>query len=165
MEGKLELIGGIREMIYGEGVDKATGCFLPGSNIRNIILAHGYFERREFFILNVRGTHPCVYVNALLEDVANMGILAWGDYDDVDSYVNAHGGVTYCENYLKAEGNVYTGNWFGWDYAHYGDYLYFTADYYDLDLREHKWTINELLDECKSVIEDLKNLKNPKKED
>ena len=166
MDEKLELIGGIREMIYGEGIDKDTGCFLPGINIRNIVLAHGYFESREFFILNIGGTHPCAYVNALPEDVANMGILEWGSYDDVDPFVDAHGGVTYCENCLKAEGKTYIGNWLGWDYAHTGDYMYSTIDPYDFfGLREHKWTINELLDECKSVIEDLKNLKNSNKED
>lgn len=62
-------------------------------------------------------------------------------YDDIDIYV--HGGITYSGIH---ENKYYV----GWDYAHIGDYTFFSFSEND-----HKYTIEEIINDCKYAIDQL----------
>lgn len=104
----------------------------------------------RILILNC-GYHPCGYVGVPLNH-----LLAGIDYDNLD--IEVHGGLTFS---AKGDGNIWPENywWFGWDYAHAGDY----AGYEPLlqnQLGGKKWTTEEIYQEALSVIEQLENIKN-----
>ncbi len=68
-------------------------------------------------VVNVRGSHPCGYIQfpgiADLESYDDL----WIEADDEDFYI--HGGFTFLGS-LEFLG--LPGTWIGWDYAHYGDW-------------------------------------------
>lgn len=105
----------------------------------------------KYYILNL-GTHPTAYV-----EIPKQHKYFCKDYDDIDIY--AHGGLTYSNDWLMVSKDKKIENsWFlGWDYAHCDDYCGFYL--FDTDfLNEHtkKWTTEEMIKDCKSVIEQLK---------
>lgn len=140
----------LNPMIYG---DNSLG--LGGSLL--------YFEQKDGFeiaIVNVRGSHPCAYVNvpkSFLEKYEKQPELDFNSwYAD-----GAHGGFTYAEKEPPVCVRVFSpgeGFWLGWDYAHCDDY---TAifDYYGNVLNrnsdEKKWTTEEILEHAYSVINTL----------
>lgn len=73
-------------------------------------------------------------------------------YDDID--ISCHGGVTYSEPILKT---VDKKGWFiGWDYAHCGDYInYGDTSLNNLFSDDKKWTTEEIVEECKNVINQI----------
>ena len=96
------------------------------------------------------GTHPCCYIE-IPEGHRYFGV----SYDDIND-IECHGGLTYSDS----------NNWFetkhgwtiGWDYAH-------ANDWYGVKLSNGKinrhpydkaWTIDELREEVRAVIEQLK---------
>lgn len=101
------------------------------------LIGAGNYKNFDYYIYSF-GTHPCAYV-----DVGNTS-LDHVDYYDIN--IQCHGGLTYSEETLH---DLDTRSWFiGWDYAHYGDRL---GDFFG----GKKWTVKEITEECKSVIEQV----------
>lgn len=80
------------------------------------------------------GTHPVAYVQIPSKPIDTREI-------------SCHGGVTYSEGDLNIDGFEVKGFWIGWDYAHWGDCFGC--------LRGKKWTTEEIVEECKNVIDQL----------
>lgn len=93
------------------------------------------------------GTHPCDYV-----DVKNT-MFDGKFYADIP--IECHGGLTYSADYLPRTNDK---GWFiGWDYAHWGDLFYsqYNIDMGVIDIVSKEWTIDEVEEECKNVIDQL----------
>lgn len=89
------------------------------------------------YLVRSYGTHPCCYIS-----IPN------GEAIDTVS-LPCHGGVTYCEDVYPYQEEATDGfYWIGWDYAHAGDY-----QVYSYANRGKKWTTEELVQDCKDVIE------------
>lgn len=110
------------------------------------ILDQGNFYGFNYYIMNL-GTHPCCYVKIS----KNHAFFKKG-YDDID--IDCHGGLTYASNYLMGvDTDALDENWYiGWDYAHFGDYMYFKKN---MKLDGHKWTIDELREDAEEVCKQL----------
>lgn len=90
-------------------------------------------------------SHPCAYVQ--VKSVYPL--------DYYDRKIICHGGFTYYQRYLgkRGEENFRDGGlWLGWDYAHCVDYTCFPDGYVNDGKR---WTLNEIREEVKSVIDQL----------
>lgn len=86
------------EMTYGDATTK--------------VLCDGQYKGFNYWILNIRGSHPCGYIE-IPEDHEYYE----EDYDDV--YLPVHGGLTFSEDHLNG---IVEDTWIlGWDYGHYGD--------------------------------------------
>lgn len=124
------------------------------------VLYKGIYKDYTYFVISY-GTHPCCYV-ALDSTHPYYEVL----YDDIP--VNCHGGLTFSEHGLIDYKNKHTfipeSYWvIGWDYHHVGD---FSGFYYGKnDYLEHlrKWTTEELIEECKNVIDLLDSIANPQR--
>jgi len=145
----------MKEMIYGNNGRKSE------------ILVNGTYKGIQYVVLNIRGTHPCCYVN-LPEDHP------WTRYVGDNSYANfncgydeipveCHGGLTFADDHLNCkthyEGDKRVvdvslpGNWIGWDYAHCEDFTWYPGrEPYKF---EKVWTIAELIADCKKVIDQV----------
>ena len=105
-------------------------------------IAAGTYKNFDYYVLNLH-THPTAYVD--VSDSLLNGVL----YYDIDIF--CHGGLTYSEPTLKT---VDKKGWFvGWDYAHYGDYIHGVETY--LNYYNKKWTTEEIVKECKNVINQI----------
>lgn len=97
-----------------------------------------------YVILNL-GTHPTAYIG-----VPENSILANFDYEKMP--LEVHGGLTYSkkgnDEFLKS--GFY---WYGWDYAHSGDY----AGYYE-ESDDKRWTTKEIKDEVSDVSYQLSQI-------
>jgi len=95
------------------------------------------------------GTHPVAYVG-----LPENHIFAGFDYFDL-AFINVHGGFTYSE---RGDGNYLPKGywWYGWDYAHSGDWKgYFEGSSEFLGRRLKRWTTEEIYDEAKYVAEQM----------
>jgi len=107
------------------------------------VLFEGFVNFHKVKILNL-GTHPCAYIGV------PKGNYFYGmDYNTLDRYISAHGGLTFSElgNGKPLDKDYF---WFGWDYAHAGDYMGYSSDE-----KEHKWTTKDIYDHCKWATEDF----------
>lgn len=94
------------------------------------------------------GASWCAYLG-----VPESHPLADREYDDLP--LRVHGGLTYAG---KLDGK-YEGEYFyGWDYAHMGDHLWYEVPVPMLDRNEHKWTIKEVYDDAVNAVWDFKSL-------
>lgn len=103
------------------------------------VLYSGEYKGHKFVIINL-WSHPTAYVEN------KMGIIDYNAWliDDV----KVHGGFTYCDiGYWNEESNKIS--WLGWDYAHYGDYIYGNT------LSGKQWSTTEIYEEVKSVIDQI----------
>ena len=108
-------------------------------------IAEGEYNGLTYYVLNM-GTHPCAYV-----DVTNTNLHGKG-YDDID--IECHYGLTYASNRLATVEKI---GWFiGWDYAHYGDFAGYELAMPTLSTHGKMWTTEEMVGECKSVIDQIK---------
>ena len=121
-----------------------------GKKMKRELLCEDTYLGFKYYILNL-GTHPTAYV-----EIPKVHKYFGKDYDDID--IDVHGGLTYSDDYLYiSEDKKIKNSWFlGWDYAHAYDY----CGFYPLDtdfLNEHtkKWTTEEMIEDCKSVIKQL----------
>jgi hypothetical protein len=102
------------------------------------LLERNTYKDHEYFVISL-GTHPCGYVklngeNPTLEDVC------------------CHGGITYKESHLRISNEeTLSGEFIGWDYAHCGDYMGYDEDW----CRGVKYTTEDIVEECKRVIDEL----------
>lgn len=141
----------MKDMIYGNNGGKI------------VLLDYGTYEGYDYAILNIRGSHPCCYVRLPFDH--RLADDALEDYNSL--VIHCHGGITYSEKYLRIGGYISgnewveevkdeSGVWIGWDYAHAGDYIYYTSSIYTLSLREDtKYTTEELLEDVKDVIDQI----------
>ena len=106
-------------------------------------LAEGQEGRYKWVVLSF-GTHPCGYV-AVPEDHPFYG----KEYFDIADKIEVHGGLTFGSK-IKDFGEDF---WFGWDYVHLGDHTWFFSHRLGKD---KKWTTQEIVDECLSVIKQLR---------
>ena len=124
--------------------------YTPNRKNKGEILATGTYKNFKYYVVSY-GTHPCAYV-----DVSNTS-LANKDYHEND--INCHGGLTYGRDYLSAvDTERANGKWYiGWDYDHYGDYT--SNPFVDMfgvcGECEKRWTTEEIVAECKSVINQI----------
>lgn len=103
-------------------------------------LAAGTFLGYPYLIIS-NGTHPCCYVQV------PKGHEYYGkEWEDID--ILCHGGITFSQ--------TNTDCWIGWDYAHVDDQ--YGADDFILNRKGKKWTTEEMLEEIKNVINQLKAL-------
>ena len=120
------------------------------------ILDKGNYKGKDYVILNMRGSHPCAYVQSNI------------NYYDREKYPGydepAHCGFTfyntlshwqYKVNLDEETKKLFNKYFVGWDYGHFGDY---TAPFFDypeelLSTEDKKWTTKEILDNVKEVIE------------
>lgn len=110
------------------------------------ILAKGIYKGIRYLVMNVRGTHPCGYVNVAHTKFEKL------DYMDLDC-INCHGGLTYSSKCSPCECEE-DGWWLGWDYAHFGDYNVYTGHSYDTDFSK-KYTTEDVVHECIHVINQI----------
>lgn len=111
-------------------------------------IADGEYKGFKYYVLNL-GTHPCSYV-----DVTETKLCGC-HYDSIN--IDCHYGLTYSEPTLAT---VDKEGWFvGWDYAHYDDYAGYEVKF-PLNLRSNgkKWTTEEMVSECKAVIDQILNI-------
>ena len=92
-----------------------------------------------------RGNHPCAYVT--IPDEHFVVESKMSDYYEVDRVckIDVHGGLTYMN-----------GNEIGWDYAHSGDFCYYSPNPY-----EHKYTREEIMEDIERAIEALEQADKP----
>lgn len=110
--------------------------------IEPIVLLSGYRQGIQYKILDL-GSHPTAYIGFPKESkFVNK------DYDELYS-INVHGGLTYSK---WGDGRVLPSSyyWFGWDYAHLGDYYAIEDSSYSDDGK--KWTTEEIFNHVLSVI-------------
>ena len=118
-----------------------------------LLIRMDYYRGYFYYILSL-GTHPTAYVQ--LDNEKNK---LYGKTMEELDYIQCHGDITYSESYLISEymakgDNRYfvKDSWvIGWDYNHAGD---FDGGRY-CDIQCKKWTVNEIVDECKCVIEQI----------
>lgn len=121
-------------------------------------------EKRTIVRNKKHGKLRFVVLRANFSWTAYVGIpedheLAGKNYDDID--VNCHGGLTYSGK--GGDGFLPKGYyWYGWDYAHLGDYCWYESDGYEprfIDrTRDHKWTIEEVEKDSWSAIYEFRKL-------
>ena len=141
----------MNEMIYGD-----TEALKNGHKI----IESGTFEGIDYKIVNIRGSHPCAYIRPTQDIITKYQESGDAEYDEYDGWrIDVHGGVTFYGIYDdEAFGND---EWIGWDYAHLCDYTCIVdceGNIYNPDVQdyEHKWTIEELYEEVKEAIKELK---------
>lgn len=119
------------------------------------LLAKGNYNGCDYFVLNY-GSHPCGYVNVKGTSLEGK------NYWDIYNLIDVHGGVNYSRPDLHAFAN---GGWFiGWSYDHFRDYHRGLASLGIVD-GYRKWSTDEIIAECESVIDQVRDLeKKVKKE-
>lgn len=100
------------------------------------ILDSGVYRNRKYSIISL-GSHPCAYVE--FHNEFERG-------DDLWYKTPCHGGITF-DDYAYWDENDET-YYIGWDYAHSEDYLPY-------NVYGKKWTIQEILENVKEVIDYL----------
>lgn len=128
------------------------------TKIKNVVLLDsGSYKDFKYYIANNCGQYPVAYIKV----PDNIKINCKDPYSiDLSS---PHGGFTFgCENYIPPllKGIATNGNYLGWDYAHYGDYL----SYYAIESLcfMKKWTTKEILEQVKNTIDEIDELINYK---
>lgn len=106
-------------------------------------LAEGKDGEYEWKVLSL-GSHPCGYVS-----VPKNHPFYGMSYLEIEDKIEVHGGLTFSG---KLHG--FDGFWFGWDYAHAGDYTYMPIY---VSITDKRWTTQEVVDECLRVIEQFRS--------
>lgn len=104
------------------------------------LLDRGIYKDHEYFVISM-GTHPCAYVKLN------------GENPEMADNAPCHGGITYNEDYLKLPDGEIKGNFIGWDYAHYGDYMGYYERLHDGSFDGQMYTTSQIVGECKEVID------------
>lgn len=121
------------------------------------VLVDDAYKGYRYLIISY-GQYPCAYV--VLE---SWHPCYMEKYDSLD--ILCHGGLTYSEFGLRAPKKrgkaqkVISNNFWaiGWDYGHWSDFLghYIECEETDILIKNKKWTTQEIVEEAKSVIEQL----------
>ena len=123
------------------------------------VLYLGKYKRYDFFILNL-GTHPTAYVR-----IPRTHPFFGKDYDYCSPPHGFEGGpFTFSNssaNFANFLDTPIPGGWYlGWDYAHINDWLGYLSDEQNIQMGNHKHTTEEMILDCKNVIEYLLEVKN-----
>lgn len=106
------------------------------------------------------GSHPCAYIRVTDElekkikeqdEYLNFANNGWPLYDLV--LANPHGGFTFYGDLSFFDESE---TWVGWDYAHAGDYVFYGIEFDIYHKSEHRWTTEEIFEEVKEVVRELK---------
>lgn len=119
------------------------------------VLHSGEYKGYKFYIMNL-GTHPTACVECKLDNC--------NSYDDERlEEISVHGGFTYLDRvyWNESDKTIYL----GWDYAHYMDFVGYEIKFSDLwsDRENKRWTTEEIFDEVKNVIDQLKDISRERK--
>lgn len=113
------------------------------------LLYKGFYKGYWYAVVSY-GHHPCCYV-ALENNHPYYEV----EYEDIS--IDCHGGCTY-SNYgfggHRSVPKVFDKSYWviGWDYSHFGDYVGLPFD----PIGKYKrWTTEEMIIDCKNVIEQL----------
>lgn len=132
----------MKEMIYDPAIKDV------------ILLDNGIYKNFEYYIVNRGGEYPLAYIK-VPDDLK----ISCEDYFEID-LDSPHEDLTFgCENdippMLEEIDGVTKGNYLGWDYAHCDDWLgYYNPDSF---MPGKKWTTEEILEQVKNTIEEMKN--------
>jgi hypothetical protein len=109
------------------------------------VVESGEIRGYKWEIRVCRGNHPCAYVT--IPDEHFIVESQVRDYYDVEREcgIEVHGRLTYMN-----------GNEIGWDYAHSGDFTYYSPSPND-----HKWTHEEIMEDIYRAIEALEQADKP----
>lgn len=102
-------------------------------------------------VLSMGGRNFCTYVGIPVDHP-----LADHDYDDLPVY--CHGGLTYAgagDGKYRPEGYY----WYGWDYSHSGDYIFYGDDSFPKREDDKDWTLKEVKDDAWRAVYDFGKLK------
>lgn len=111
------------------------------------LLATGKYLDVPYFIMSL-GQYPTAYV--VIPEKNPLYKIDNYSYEDMP--IVCHGGLSFCENELYVKDNIIIkGKIIGWDYAHYGDYL----PLLHWKALAKKWTVEEILEDVKSVIHQI----------
>jgi hypothetical protein len=116
------------------------------------------FENGIKYVIKSLGTHPVAYIG-----IEENHPLAGFDYEEIP--IDVHGGFTFSR---KGDGEYLPKGywWYGWDYAHSGDFSgYYEADSY-LAKNSKKYTIDDIKNDVWSAtyfFEKLKKILEKKK--
>lgn len=124
------------------------------------VLYEGIYKDYTYFVISY-GTHPCCYV-ALDSTHPYYEVF----YDNIP--VSCHGGLTFSEHGLidcKNKNTLIPEDYWviGWDYHHVGDFSGFNFGKNGYLGHSKKWTTEELIEECKNVIDLLDSVANPQR--
>lgn len=111
---------------------------------KNEVLVADEYNGHDFVVKSM-GWHPTAYVRLNKEEPINL--------DDI----KCHCGVTYSEDHLNMDGLRVKGFWVGWDYGHACDFngICLRPEMEALSRHGKKWTTEEIVAECKNVIDQL----------
>lgn len=115
------------------------------------LVCKGEYNGYKYYVLSF-GKWPCVYVKLNHTEVKE------GDFDTWE-WVKCHGGITYVQKMLKADGIVFEyGNFIGLDFNHVGDKNNVHTTFGRLEGKA--WTTDEIIAEAYKVIDQVskKNL-------
>jgi hypothetical protein len=103
-------------------------------------------------IVACRGSHFTAYLGV----PKSHPLAKITSYDDLP--LKVHGGLTYASGSSQLLDNNFF--WWGWDYAHLGDLIYFddniAREFLGDSGGEHDWTLEEVKEEVKDAIYDFK---------
>lgn len=134
----------MKQMEYGKDLD-------GGSEV----LYHGVIDGFECAIVNIRGSHPCAYIN-VPKSVLDKYEKPQLDYDMW--YADCHCGFTYASPEAPSNVSDEDGFWLGWDYAHCGDYTCCVVNgevVFPPRPYEKLWTTAEVLENVVDTIHSL----------
>lgn len=115
------------------------------------VLSIGQYKRYDFFIVNM-GTHPTAYVR-----IPKTHPFYEKHYDEANPAPKGFlGGIfTFAEHSAHFDGHLDSliprGWYLGWDYAHIGDYIGNPFRPFNPET-ERKYTTEEMIEDCKTVI-------------
>lgn len=110
------------------------------------VLALGIYHRFQYVIKNIKGSHPCGYVNVSACE-CDLDLPQDCEYDTEKwEWVDCHGGITYSDHGLHPFAGGY---WIGWDYAHLYDWCGLCC------IGGLKYTTEDVILECYSVIRQI----------
>ena len=122
--------------------------------ITQLLDINWYGDGMAYAVFNVRGSHPCAYIQfpeiGKVKDYDSFFIDE--DIDDINDFGSCiHGGFTF----LGGLENIgLPGIWIGWDYAHLGDYCSYSGlGQWHHHIDEKKWTTEEVVSHAKKAIE------------
>ena len=107
-------------------------------------------EDKKYRIIGLNlGTHPTAYVGIPIDSI----LTGLSDYGILNYVIDVHGGFTYS---AKGDDTYLPSGywWFGWDYAHLGDYV----GYYEDDYKSYRWTTKEIYKEAKNTLDKIMSL-------
>ena len=122
--------------------------------LKGCIVKDWYEDGVRRLILNMKGSHFTQYIG-----IPKGHPLAGFSYDDIP--LNCHYGLTFSG---EGEGKLTAKDfyWYGWDYAHSGDYTYFEKMKNDKLFKksnnEKDWTFKEVIEDGRDVVYDFKRL-------